>query len=55
VKIRRAKKTKAELPPIQRLGGGYSAGEKPIAELKPPKGPAAGAKPTRPNGKAETS
>lgn len=33
------------LPPIQKRGGGYSAGEKPVSQLKPPPaGPGAGAK-----------
>lgn len=45
-------KQKRRLPPIQRLGGGYSAGEKPISQLKPPpKGPALGAKPKTPEDK----
>lgn len=38
-------KSKA-LPPIQRRGGGYSAGKKPVSQLKPPPpGRGAGAKP----------
>lgn len=42
-------KSKA-LPPIQRRGGGYSAGEKPVSQLKPPPaGPGAGAKPSTSN------
>lgn len=42
-------KSKA-LPPIQERGGGYSAGEKPVSQLKPPPaGPGAGAKPSTSN------
>lgn len=45
-------KSNPKLPPVQKRGG-YSAGKKPISQLKPPpKGPAPGAKPSNSNGNA---
>lgn len=44
------RKPRAKRRAIQRRGGGYSAGKRPISELKPPpRGPGAGSRPRPPD------